>query len=566
MAESTRPFATPAASAPPPAGEEAAFEILVEGRRHGLLRRLLTTQRHLLGLLFGGLVASLRERPKERRRGLLYWFARLVAAVARLFLNRKLAAQPFPVQLRRRLEMLGPTYIKLGQVLSLRQDLLPPAITGELKNLLDRLPVVPFPRFMEIVAADLDRPVEEIFEWIDPRPLGSASIAQTHRGTLKTGESVILKVVKPGIRETLRQDASLLWLLGRILQLLFPRVRPKRLIDEFVHYTLREVDLRLEADNAETFEANFKDEPDVVFPRIYRQASGRDLLTMEYLAGYKPDSPEAQGLSDADRDRLVDLGAAAIIRMIYRDGFFHADLHPGNLLILAGPKVGFIDLGMVGRFSEELKRTLLYYYYCLVTGDVDNAARYLVMVAEVGPGGDPSGFRREVTEICRRWRRAASFREFSLGQLILESLGRGVEFRIYFPVEMVLMVKAIVTYEGVGQILRPGFDVAAVSQAHINRIFLHQFSPLRLAQESLRGAPELIDALVKAPMLVSEGIRLLERQTRRPPENPFAGIRGSIFGGFCFLAGAVLLASGGPIWAAGLLFAVGLLMAVRRGR
>ena len=141
-----------------------------------------------------------------------------------------------------------------------------------------------------------------------------------------------------------------------------------------------------------------------------------------------------------------------------------------------------------------------------------------------------------------------------------------MEFRIYFPVEMVLMVKAIVTYEGVGQILRPGFDVAAVSQAHINRIFLHQFSPLRLAQESLRGAPELIDALVKAPMLVSEGIRLLERQTRRPPENPFAGIRGSIFGGFCFLAGAVLLASGGPIWAAILLFAVGLLMAIRRGR
>ena len=415
MAEPSRPFAAPAPPASPPASDKTGFEILVEKPSHGLLRRLLTTQRHLLGLLFGGLVASLRERPKDRRRGVLYWLGRLAAAVARLFLNRKLAAQPFPVQLRRRLEMLGPTYIKLGQILSLRQDLLPPAITGELKNLLDRLPVVPFPRFMELVAADLDRPVEETFEWIDPRPLGSASIAQTHRGTLKSGESVILKLVKPGIRDTLRRDATLLWLLGRLLQLLFPRVRPKRLIDEFVHYTLREVDLRLEADNAETFEANFKDMPDVVFPRVYRQASGRDLLTMEYLSGYKPDSPEAQGLSDADRDRLIDLGAAVIIRMIYCDGFFYADLHPGNLLVLAGPKVGFIDVGMVGRFSEELKRTLLYYYYCLVTGDIDNAARYLAMVAEVGPGGDPSGFRREVTEICWRWRRAANFREFLLG-------------------------------------------------------------------------------------------------------------------------------------------------------
>ena len=141
-----------------------------------------------------------------------------------------------------------------------------------------------------------------------------------------------------------------------------------------------------------------------------------------------------------------------------------------------------------------------------------------------------------------------------------------MEFRIYFPVEMVLMVKAIVTYEEMGQILQPGFDVAAVSQAHINRIFLHQFSPLQLAQKSLRGAPELIDALVKAPMLVSEEMRLLEQQTQRPPKNPFASIRGSIFSGFCFLARAVLLASNGPIWAAVLLFAVGLLMAIRQGR
>jgi ubiquinone biosynthesis protein len=565
MAEPTRP-AAPAPSASPLGVEEPAFEILVETRKHGLFRRLLTTQRHLLGLLFGGLAASLRERPKARRHGIPYRLGRLVSAVAGVFLDRKLAARPFPVQLRRRLEILGPTYIKLGQILSLREDLLPPAITGELKNLLDRLPVVPFPRFMEIVAADLDRPVEEVFEWIDPRPLGSASIAQTHRGTLKSGESVILKVVKPGIRDTLHRDARLLWLLGHLLQLLFPRVRPKRMIDEFVHYTLREVNLRLEADNAETFAANFKDMPDVVFPRIYREASGTDLLTMEYLSGFKPNSPEARGLSDVDRDYLIDLGASAIIRMIYRDGFFHADLHPGNLMILAGPKVGFIDLGMVGRFSEELKRTLLYYYYCLVTGDVDNAARYLAMVAEAGPGGDPAGFRREVAEICRRWRRAASFQGFSLGQLIMESVARGVEFRMYFPVEMVLMVKAIVTYEGVGQILKPGFDVASVSQAHINRIFLHQFSPLRLIQESLRGTPELIDALVKAPMLVTEGMRLLEQHTRRPPENPFAGIRGTIFGGFCFLAGAVLLAARGPLWAAALLFAVGLLMAVRRGR
>ncbi len=525
---------SPAGAVPPPgAPGESEFETLDEPLRTGLVGRLFTTLRHLFGLLLGG-----------RYRG-----------------------RPFPEQLRRRLEALGPTYIKLGQILSLRADLLPPAITEELKNhLLDRLPVVPFPRFMEIVAANLERPVEEVFAWIDPHPLGSASIAQTHRGTLVGGETVILKAVKPGIRETLKHDARLLWLIGHLLQILVPRLRPKRLIDEFVHYTLREVDLRLEADNAETFAANFRDMPDVVFPRVYRQASGRDLLTMEYLSGFKPTSPEVQALSEEDRDRLVDVGAASIVRMIYRDGFFHADLHPANLLVLAGPKVGYIDLGMVGRFGEDLRRTLLYYYYCLVMGDADNAARYLAMVAEAGPGGDPAGFRREVAEICRRWRRAANFRDFSLGQLIMESVARGVVYRMYFPVEMVLMVKALVTYEGVGQILKPGFDVAKVSQVHVNRLFLQQFNPLRLGQEGLRAAPEVIEALAKAPMLLSEGMRLFEQQVRRPPENPFAGIRGTIFGGFCFLAGAVLLAAKGPVWAAVLLFAVGLLMALRPGR
>jgi ubiquinone biosynthesis protein len=182
-------------------------------------------------------------------------------------------------------------------------------------------------------------------------------------------------------------------------------------------------------------------------------------------------------------------------------------------------------------------------------------------------GSDLTGFRREVEEVCRRWQRSSTFEGFSLAQLILESVGRGVQFRLYFPVETVLMVKALVTFEGVGHILRPGFDVASVSQAHINRIFLHQFSPMRLAREGMRGAPELMDALVKAPMLVTEGLRLLELTTRRPTENPFAGIRGTLFGGFCMLAGAILLAFGtAPWWVAAILFVVGVLLAIRPGR
>ena len=227
--------------------------------------------------------------------------------------------------------------------------------------------------------------------------------------------------------------------------------------------------------------------------------------------------------------------------MIYKDGFFHADLHPGNLIVLPGPKAGFIDLGMVGRMDDELRRTLLYYYYCLVTGDAENAARYLSAAAEPGRGGDPAGFRRDVAEISSRWRRSANFDTFSLGQLILESVSRGAEYRMYFPVEMVLMVKALITFEGVGQILLPGFDVAEVSKRHIRRIFIHQFSPIRLVTEGLRGAPDLVDALVQVPLLITEGLRVLEKTTRRRTENPFAGLRGTLLAGFCLVAGAIII-------------------------
>jgi ubiquinone biosynthesis protein len=554
LALAPSPVPAPAAAPPPPAADDPmpGYEILPDVPPEGLVRRFFVVQRHLLGLTFGGLDAYVRERraPAGKRFRLLYRLAAVLAWLTRPLVNRSLVGLPFPVQLCRRLEMLGPTYIKLGQVLALRQDLLPPAITEELKNLLDRLPVVPFERYLALIVKDTGRPIAAMYSWVDPQPTGSASIAQIHRATTVEGDSVIIKAVKPGIRETLSRDAVLLKLLGSALQKVLPRYQPKRVIAEFVEYTRREVDLRREADNAETFAANFHDLGGVHFPRIWRQHSSQGVLCMEFLAGFKPNSPQALALSAEDRDTLVDLGAAAIIRMLFRDGFFHADLHPGNLLVLPGPRIGFIDLGMVGRFDQGLRRTLLNYYYSLVMGDAEAAARYLGNVAQPGPGADPVGFRREVTEILQRWNRAANFRDFSLAQLILYSVNLGAQHRMYFPVEMVLMVKALVTFEGVGQILKPGLDVAAVSQKHARKIFIDQFNPLTLAREGMQALPELLEAVSKAPTLITEGLRLLEQTARRAPENPFAGLRGTIFGGFCLLAGAVLAGAHGPwpVW------------------
>ena len=544
------------------------FEVYQALPRQGLFRRFLTTQRHLFGLVFGALSVDVANRKATgNAQGIGFFFLRVVNAITRPFLDRSLRDLPFPVQLRRRLERLGPTYIKLGQILSLREDILPKSVTEELKHLLSTLPAVPFPLFCELITERLGRPLEEMFLNVDEIPLGSASIGQVHRATTRDGDAVIIKVVKPGIPAILRRDAKLLRMAGFILEIAFPRYGPRRIIREFSEYTLREVDLRREADNAETFAANFADAPDIVFPKIYREFSGERVLTMEFFDGHRPDSTKVQAMSLEDRERLVDLGAEAIIRMIYKDGFFHADLHPGNLIVLDGPKAGFIDLGMVGRMQDELRRTLLYYYYALVMGDAENAARYLSAAAEPGRGGDPAGFRRDVAEISSRWRRNANFDSFSLGQLILESVSRGAEYRMFFPVEMVLMVKALITFEGVGQVLLPGFDVAEVSKRHVRRVFIQQFSPIRLATEGLRGAPDLVDALVKMPLLITEGLRVLEKTTKRSTENPFAGLRGTLIAGFSLVAGAIILgfvgAQAWPFYAP--FFVIALVLAVRKG-
>jgi ubiquinone biosynthesis protein len=531
----------------------------------GLARRGRATLRQVIALLFGGYVASVESARRRGGRGLFFRLRAMSAWFVRLFLKKDIAKQPFPVQLRMRLEILGPTYVKLGQILSLRQDILPNIVTSELRNLLSDLPPVPYEEIHAVVEDDLGRPVDDIFAEVDPVPLGSASIAQSHWARLATGDQVILKVVKPNIRDLLYRDATLLRTTARFLQLIIPRYQPRRVIDEFCEYTLREVEMTLEAENARTFAENFSDMPDVVFPQIYREYSANNVLCMEYLEGERPDHYAVTTRPLDERQRLIDLGAEAIIRMLYQDGFFHADLHPANLLVLPEVKVGFLDLGMVGHFDPELRHNLLELFYAMVMEDFEGAARNLAAVSRTEPRSDVPGFRRAVKEVARKWRSQARFEDFSLALLILECIQLGARYHLYFPVDMVLMVKALVTYEGVGYLLDPDFNVAQVSERHIRHIFRQEYSPARLMKEGLRVAPSLFDAALKLPLLVSEGLSMMEERTRRRPQRPLTGVRATLYGGACLVAGAILIGLEGPWYLAALLLTVGLLLPLRRG-
>lgn len=510
-------------------------------------RRFFLLLRHLFGLLMGSHLAAVQRLPADKRKYLHSAGSRLLALLVRPFVLKELRDQPWPLQLRRRLELLGPTYIKLGQIMAIREDLLPREITDELKQLLDRVPEVKFEAIAEIIAASLGRPLTELFTRLEPQAIGSASIAQTHLAQTITGETVVIKVIKPGIREAILADIKLLQLFAHLLEWLLPRYQPQMIINEFCAYTEREIDLKYEADHAEIFAANFARHSDVVFPRIHHWLSSRDVLCMDYLDGLKPGDPKVQELSQEELQRIIDLGAGAIIKMLYADGFFHADLHPGNLIVLPGPKVGFIDLGMVGRFDEKMKLSMLYYFHALVNGDISGSARYLMAMARPGEGGDPTGFRRAVTDLSRRYLLHASDGSLSLAQLILESLRLGGRFRIFFPVEMTLMVKALVTFEGVGLQLDPHLDVPALSRRHVHAIYNEHYDPVRLLQQFISGMPELVDALVRAPEFIAETSRYLQQVFNAPrQENPLRGLRSGLMAGSCIIGGVVAFVQGAP--------------------
>ena len=536
--QSPVPAVSPAAA--PDSGPAPAppFQPLARYRR--LFQRWLMVNGQWCGLLAGGLVAYARALPPAGRQG---WLIRWAAGLAARGLDPALVDLPFAAQLRLRLERLGPTYIKLGQIMAVREDMLPRVITDELKNLFDQVPAAPFATIRALIETELGQPLAALFAQVEEQPLGSASLAQVHRATTRTGQAVVIKVLKPGVRETVLADMVLLRLFGAVLNRLIPHYQPAALIGEFRVYTVRELDLNTEADNGEIFTAHFHDLPAIVFPHMVRELSSASVLTMEYLKGFKPGEPATFELEESARARVVKLGALAILRMLYRDGFFHADLHAGNLLILPGPevRVGFIDLGMVGRFEDETRRRLLYYYHALVNGDVEKAAWHLSGIADLRPGGNPAEFRRAVVELSRRFLLRARRGDFSIARLILESMRLGNRYRMYFRVDLVLMVKALVTFEGVGRMVDPDLDVVALSRLYIGRIFREQFQVKRLTRELWRNGPELLDLAGRLPELLAQSSRWLDRPDSAPAASPLTGLRGAILGAACVLGGVLIL-------------------------
>ncbi|MCP4123655.1 MAG: AarF/ABC1/UbiB kinase family protein [Bacteroidetes bacterium] len=521
------------------------YEVYEEKKPAFMPFRFFFTLRQLVALAVGGAWAELRLR-RERRQPRKWRYGVLKFALFFFYplMNRKLIREPFGVQFRKRLEGMGASYIKLGQILSLREDLLPQSVTDELKKLLDNLPAMPFDRFKDLVEENLEMPWNRVFAKIQEVPLGSASVAQVHAAILNNGDEVVIKLLKPGTRAFIETDSKIIMAIGSLLEFFIPRIQPKAMLTEFCDYTIREVDFRLEANNALEFQKNFAKYDTVKFPKVYKEHSNSDMLVMEYIKGMKPDEKAAIVLTEEQKSKVVDIGAFAIIKMMYNDGFFHADLHPGNLLIINEEKCAFIDLGMVGRFSEATRKNMLYYYNALVLGNAEAAARYLSLVAKPGRKADVVGFRKQFVHVANGWLRNPNFSEFSIGKLIMKSTKLGAKYGMYFPIEMVLMVKAMITFEGVGNVIKPDMNIAEVSKKHIRRHLIREVKPRELLKTSLQNAPEFIDTLTRGPGLFVELFNRMEQELTEKKPSRMEGMKGIVLGGFCLLGACVLFGLG----------------------
>jgi predicted unusual protein kinase regulating ubiquinone biosynthesis (AarF/ABC1/UbiB family) len=396
------------------------------------------------------------------------------------------------VRLRERLVALGPTFIKMGQMLATRADLLPLEYIDELSGLQDRVPAFPDEQAFEIIESELNRPLKDVFAQIGERPIASASLGQVYRARLVTGEDVAVKVQRPHLDEKIRFDLDLLRQIGRFLDRypkLFPGAEWLGAVEEFDRVIHEEMDYRREAANAEEFRLNFASWPAIHIPRVFNDHSTGRVLVMEFISGTKVTDSDGLRAAGHDARRINELIYRAYFKQLLEDGFFHADPHPGNLLVMGDGRLAVFDFGMVGRISEELQRRMIEAFFHLYNRDVDAIVDDLVGLGFLQPEADVDAFRRIVADVFKR-KLNLKLGEVRFRDLTYDLAPIVYEHPITTPARFTYLIRALMTLEGISVVMNPDFNFFDVARPYVRDfLFKRESSRLRqMALESLRDA------------------------------------------------------------------------------
>lgn len=473
---------------------------------------------------------------------------------------------PAGIRLRKVLEDLGPSFVKLGQIMSTRPDLIPDDILVELKKLQDDVPPEPFEVIREQVERELGSSLSEVYASFEETPLASASVAQVHRARLRNGgdaADVVVKVQRSEVQTLMARDVDLLYWLAKAVVRSMPEshlYRPVSLVEEFDRSVSAELDFSLEADNHERFTENFRNNPHAKFPKVYRAASAKRVLTLEYLEGRKVDAAVRAG---ANGELIAKRSVEIIIQQIFEDGFFHADPHPGNIIILGAnddPVIGMIDVGMVGRLAPKMRDRTIDLMLAAVREDYGAIADALFAIGRPQRKINRDAYDAEVATLAQRYL-GKRLKDIEIGPLLRDLIMGSRKFGVEIPSEFLMLGKSLMTVEGVGKEIYPELDLLEEVRPYFTKLFQQRYSPERLSQDALRGLRRLSAATSDMPMQLEEILEdlrsgaftvrtqqvQLESAADRLGRRAFSGL----VVGSLIIAGAILL-SQGSYWLGGL--------------
>lgn len=405
------------------------------------------------------------------------------------------------VKLRRTLQDLGPTFIKLGQIASSRHDLVPKEISLELAKLQDHVSPVSFEQIREIIEDELEDTIENIFLDFNEKPLATASIGQVHIAHLLTGEEVAVKIQRPDIQPIVKTDLSILQNLAQFLEdntTWGKTYNLSDIIDEFSRSLHDEMDYRVEGRNAERIAKQFQNESAIHIPKIYWDHSSEKVLTMEMIRGIKINDMERLNSEGYDQNIIAKRVVDSMFTQVLKYGFFHGDPHPGNIYILPDNVVAYLDFGMVGRINDDLKYHFASLIINLQQGNTDGLLKTFSEMGLLSDETDLASFKRDLDDLQTKYY-DASLKDISLGGIFIELLSVAYYHNIRIPTEITLLTKAILTLEGLISELDPTFSIMKAVEPFGKRLVAERFHPMYILKKSWHETMENIDILFKLP-------------------------------------------------------------------
>ena len=416
-------------------------------------------------------------------------------------------------RVRMALEELGPTFVKLGQMLSTRPDLIPVEFIEELSKLQDDVPPFAYAEVARIIESELGMAPGDIFQNFEETPLAAASIGQAHRARLKDQEEVVVKVQRPRIRKMIEVDLEIMLHLASLMERHleeFQVNRPTRIVEEFTRTLEKEIDYTIEASHIERFSRQFMDDETVYVPKVFRETTTERVLTTEYIDGVKASEIDRIKQEGLDRKIITARGADLILKQVFDHGFFHADPHPGNIFILPGNVICYLDFGMMGSVDRQTREDFADLVHSVVKRDESGAMQALLMLTQYDEEPDDRLLARDLADLMGQhlYKPLKDLQMEKLLQELMEIISR---HRLQMPPDLFLMLKALATVEGVGLSLDPDFHMINQVSPFIQHVKMERFRPQRVASDALKSGVELVRLAQEIPGEVRTILKQMKR-------------------------------------------------------